>query len=170
MLSKNLSNIKKKILENAENRTRGCWVRSKYATSVLCKKYFSVTHLLWRVRASITVPQSLIVILFPFHCGHNGRNWSSEFVFGDPRLSLLPAFEPICVAGKTDADFFRSPTLLCPLASSASEAARHRPKVSYRGTWKTLASLTLTVKRPNKEDPNDDSSNVFFYSHTLHFH
>ena len=33
--SLNLGNIKRKILGKAENGTRGCWVRSKYATSVL---------------------------------------------------------------------------------------------------------------------------------------
>ena len=36
MLSKNLSNIKRKILGNAKNQTRCCWVRSKFATSALC--------------------------------------------------------------------------------------------------------------------------------------
>ena len=35
MPSINLSNIKRKILGKAENQTWGCWVRSKYATSVL---------------------------------------------------------------------------------------------------------------------------------------
>ena len=34
-LSIELSNIKRKVLWNAENQTWGCWVRSKYATSVL---------------------------------------------------------------------------------------------------------------------------------------
>ena len=35
MSSINVSNIKRKFVGNAENQTRGCWVRSKYATSVL---------------------------------------------------------------------------------------------------------------------------------------
>ena len=36
MPSINRSIIKRKIPENTENWTRGCWVRSKYATPVLC--------------------------------------------------------------------------------------------------------------------------------------
>ena len=32
----NLTIFKRKILGNSENQTRGCWVRSKYATTVLC--------------------------------------------------------------------------------------------------------------------------------------
>ena len=36
VLSINLGNIEIKILGNAENQIRGCWVRSKRATSVLC--------------------------------------------------------------------------------------------------------------------------------------
>ena len=32
----NLPHIKRNILRFPESRTRGCWVRSKYATSVLC--------------------------------------------------------------------------------------------------------------------------------------
>ena len=29
----------REILGNSENRTRGCWVRSRYATSVLCTEH-----------------------------------------------------------------------------------------------------------------------------------
>ena len=36
MPPKNITNVKIKILGSAENRTQGCWARSKYATSVLC--------------------------------------------------------------------------------------------------------------------------------------
>ena len=58
----NLSNIKRKILENAENRTGGCWVRSEYATSVLCspKKLFYFFHRMceWRSLFSITTDTS----------------------------------------------------------------------------------------------------------------
>ena len=32
----NLSNIKKKYFGNAENRSLGCWVRTKCAPSLLC--------------------------------------------------------------------------------------------------------------------------------------
>ena len=31
-----ISNITRKILGNTKNQTQGCWVRSKYTTSVLC--------------------------------------------------------------------------------------------------------------------------------------
>ena len=36
MPSINVSNIKRKIIGNPENCSRGCWVGSKYATSVPC--------------------------------------------------------------------------------------------------------------------------------------
>ena len=43
-LSLNFGNIKRKILWNVENQTRGCWVRSKCsATSVLCSPLVRVS-------------------------------------------------------------------------------------------------------------------------------
>ena len=41
MPPKNLSNIKRKILENDKNQTRDCWVWGKYATSELCSPLWS---------------------------------------------------------------------------------------------------------------------------------
>ena len=36
MVTSDINNIKRKKNWNAKNKTQGCWVRIKYATSVLC--------------------------------------------------------------------------------------------------------------------------------------
>ena len=58
-------NSSEKILGNAENWTQGCWVRSTYATSVLCRpsqkikslKYFQKRRLRWKVSAMATATE-----------------------------------------------------------------------------------------------------------------
>ena len=71
MVSVNLSNIKIKIIGNAENQTRGCWVRSRYATSVLCSllynNFFRFLHdniVLYAERLVSKFDPSLCVIYF----------------------------------------------------------------------------------------------------------
>ena len=71
----NLSNIKRKILGNAENQTQGCWVRSK--CTVLCSPHWLQTTL--RVREAnqtrkwlnwVVVPTSVPVQLCKYFLPH----------------------------------------------------------------------------------------------------
>ena len=67
MPSINISNIKRNILGDTENRTRGCWERSRYATTVLCSPF--PTH-------NFTDPSVL-------------REWNFYKFFGKKCASLL---------------------------------------------------------------------------------
>ena len=63
----NKSNIKSKILGNAENQTRGCRVRSRYATSVLKIKILKKICLLHRFAIPLKQARSLCLPFIKFN-------------------------------------------------------------------------------------------------------
>ena len=84
-----------KILGDAENWTRGCWVRSKYAISVLLILYLievtTLIHLLWT--SAIGTDQALAGYNFnPWTPMHFDSSTSSKTVFPSTRQSLQATF------------------------------------------------------------------------------
>ena len=143
MKSINLSRTKRKIIGNAENRTRGCWMRSRYATSVPRSPLGCSTLL---------VLMSLVFITCAWEpCKRQWWDSCCPFQLGsreDPircrDLRVQPELESLPDSGHRDTPDFEPET---PGISNPATATRLREATDFLGSesfkW-TMVGLSRT--------------------------